>query len=86
LENYKNFSQAIDSVTDNGGSSYTINTTALLYLEDGDTVKINGVEYTVSNIVADTSFDVSGADPTGGTSYISNPYEYVEYCIQEFII
>jgi hypothetical protein len=78
IDNYKDFSQAIDSVTDNGGGSYTINTTATKYLADGDTVKIDGQEYEVSNVVADTSFDITSTSATSFTGvYLSNPYESV---------
>jgi len=78
VENYIDFSQAIDSFVDNGGGSYTINTTATLYLADGDTVKIDGTEYEVSNVVASTSFDITSTSATSFTGvYLSNPYESV---------
>ena len=78
VENYIDFSQAIDSFVDNGGGSYTINTTETIYLASGDTVSIAGTEYVVSNVVADTSFDITSTSATSFTgNYISNPYEDV---------
>jgi len=61
LDNYKEISNTIDSSVDNGGGSYTINLTDTTYLVDGDTVTINGIEYIVSSVVVNTSFDISGA-------------------------
>lgn len=80
LENYKDFSQAIDSIV---GS--TVFTSETFYLEDDDTITINGTEYTVSNVVADTSFDVNGS-PVSGAEYISNPFELVDYCMIDPIL
>lgn len=52
------------SVVDNGGGSFTFNISNTRYLVDGATVKIGSAEYTVSNVVADTSFDITGATET----------------------
>lgn len=78
IENYTDFEQPITGFVDNGGGSFTINTSATQYLADGDTVAIAGVEHTVSNVVADTSFDIvsTSANSFSGV-YISNPYEDV---------
>ncbi len=53
------------SVVDNGGGSFTFNVSNTRYMVDGETVTIEGDEYTFSNIVTDTSFDITGA--TGKT-------------------
>ena len=78
LDNYHDFSQPIIGLTDNGGGNYTLLTTATKYLADGDKVRIGLYDYTVSNVVTDTSFDVSGNVPIG-TEYLSNPYSIVCY-------
>lgn len=59
---YEEIREAITSSVDNGGGAYTINVNSTLYLSDGDNVTINSQEYTVANLVANTSFDISGAD------------------------
>ena len=78
VNNYTDFEQPITGFVNNGGGSFTINTDATQYLADGDKVAIAGVEYTVSNVVDDTSFDIvsTSANSFAGV-YVSNPYEDV---------
>lgn len=52
------------SATNNGGGSWTFAITSTKYLVNGDTVTIGGVNYVVSSVVADTSFNISGATTT----------------------
>jgi len=78
IANYANFAQPITGYTDNGGGSFTIDTSATKYLSNGDTVLIDGVEYVVSNVVSNVSFDIASAQATAFEGdYISNPYEIV---------
>ena len=87
LANYSNFPGDIDSFVDNGGGSYTINSSNTIYLENGDTVTIDSIDYTVSNLVDDTSFDISG--DTGLSfegNYFYSPFESVCFTEQEYIV
>jgi len=61
IENYEQVKESITSSIDNGGGSYTINLNSTFYLSDSETVTIDGVEYTTSNLVENISFDISGA-------------------------
>lgn len=76
--NYSDFEGTIDSFTDNGGGSYTINSQKTTYLEDGDEVSINGKKYEVSNVQDDASFDISAqAGLTFDGVYIYSPFKSV---------
>ena len=78
IANYANFAQPITGYVDNGGGSFTIQTSATKYLNDGDTVLIQGIEYVVSNVVSNTSFDIASIQATTFEGdYISNPYAIV---------
>lgn len=87
LDNYKDFEGTIDSVTDNGGGSYTINTSSTLYLEDGDTVTIDNAEYVISSLVDNTSFDITASvGQTFGDTYIYDPFEEVVFNSLDYIV
>jgi len=78
IANYANFAQPITGYVDNGGGSFTIQTSATKYLSNGDTVIIEGTEYVVSNVVANVSFDIASIQATTfDGDYISNPYAIV---------
>jgi hypothetical protein len=78
IANYANFAQPITGYVNNGGGSFTIQTSATKYLSNGDTILIDGVEYVVSAVVANVSFDIASAQATAFEGqYISNPYESV---------
>jgi len=78
IANYANFAQPITGYVDNGGGSFTIDTTATKYLSNGDTVIIEGTEYVVSNVVSNASFDIASIQATTfDGDYISNPYAIV---------
>lgn len=85
VEELRGGSDIIDVV---GTGPYTVNTTQTngftlankdmpsKSLSNGDEVVINSIEYIVSN-VTDTSFDITGADPTGQTVWQKTaPYYY----------
>lgn len=63
------------SVVDNGGGSFTFNVSDTRYMVDGETVTIEGDEYTFSNIVADTSFDITGATGKSYSGAVEISYE-----------
>lgn len=57
---YREIEQTCTSSVDNTGT-YTLNLADTTYLYDGDTIEVDGVEYVVSNLVADTSIDITNA-------------------------
>lgn len=63
------------SVVDNGGGSFTFNVSDTRYMVDGETVTIEGDEYTFSNIVTDTSFDITGATGKSYSGAVAISYE-----------
>lgn len=64
ISNYEKLSTKVISSVDLGGNNYTINVSDTTYLSDADNVKIGNVNYLVSNLVDNTSFDVQ-ANATG---------------------
>lgn len=88
FDNYENFEGTIDSFVDNGGGSYTISSSNTIYLQNTDTVTISGDDYTVSNVVDNTSFDITAASAglsfTG--SYFYSPFDSVEFEKQDYIV
>ena len=74
--NYKDSSGTISSSSETAGT-YTLTVPDTKYLANGDTVKIGGVKYTVSNVVSNTSFKITtdtGKDFTG-KEYIWQPFK-----------
>lgn len=59
IEFYSSITTPINSFVDNGLESYTILTSSTKYLDNGDSVTINGIDYIVSNLSADVSFDIT---------------------------
>lgn len=87
LKNYTDFEQPITGFIDNGGNSYTIETNATKYLSDGDTIKIKNEEFTISNLVANTSFDIVSTETSLFEGvYISNPFEIVPISEKQSIL
>lgn len=75
---YRNFTNDIIGFVDNGGNSYTVQTGSTLYLYDDDKVTINGIKYTVSNVVENSSFDIVSTDVSVFEGvYIHQPFESV---------
>ena len=56
------------SIVDQTGDVYLVSVSSTKYLQNGDTIDINGVDYVVSNIITDTSFEIS---ETSGTVFPS---------------
>lgn len=69
---YDSIQEPILSFVDEGAGLYTINVSETTYLADGNIVSIGGVEYTVSNVTADTSFQINTGTP--GESFTGNVY------------
>ncbi|MHC5059126.1 MAG: hypothetical protein ACYTKD_31110 [Planctomycetota bacterium] len=87
LTNYIDFEQPIIGFIDNGGDSYTIQTNATKYLADGDTVKIKNEEFTISNLVDNTSFDIVSPETSSFEGvYLSNPYSIVPLTVKDAIL
>lgn len=81
LENYEQIDEPITGFVDNADNTYTINVAKTLYLIDGDTVTIQGAEFVISGLVANTSFVIDagavGLSFSGDATY--KPYELVEF-------
>lgn len=86
LENYENYTVSIDSVVDLGGGITQINCLDTIYLQNGDLVTIGNNEYVVSNLVDNTSFEITAAFTSVPTSFYYNPYKLVNTCLQQKII
>jgi len=56
------------SIVDQTGNVYLVSLASTKYILDGDSVEINGKDYTVSNLITDTSFEIS---ETSGTVFPS---------------
>jgi hypothetical protein len=76
LEEHEDLELTITSSVDNTGT-YTLNVASTKYLSDGDLVTINDVDYTISNTVLDTSFDITNA--TGGLDFTADIVKYKPY-------
>lgn len=77
LQFYRTIEEMIASSIDLGSGNYTINLSSTKYLSDGDTVTIGKVDYTVSNLIANTSFDISGA--TAGLDFSGSVASWMPY-------
>ena len=77
IEEYALIGEYVSSSIDLGGNAYTINVPDTTYLYDGDLVQINAVEYTISNVVADTSFDIVAS--ATGLDFAGQLFSYEPY-------
>lgn len=79
LRNYKRITNDITNVS-NVGTLFTISTDSTLYLYDGDSVYINGLEYVVSNVIVGVSFDITADVNTSfPDTYSYLPFDKVEF-------
>lgn len=76
ITEFKKITEDITGFIDNGGGSYTIQTASTKYLVDGDAITYNNTKYTVSNLVANVSFDINTgvAGQTISGKYYHEPY------------
>ena len=83
LEANKEFKEGVTSSTDNADNTYTLAIPNTKYLEAGDTLTVNDVEYTAISVTANTNV-VIDAGQTGldftGDFVIWEPYKDVEFC------
>lgn len=56
------------SIALDSGITYTVLIPDTLFLKNGDTVKINGIDYVIANLVANTSFEIDSATNITGTN------------------
>ncbi len=66
---------------------WTINTDCTKYLLNGDSVKIDSIEYSVQNLVKDTSFQILADELTftiQKLEYTYQPFEIIDYCFEYF--
>lgn len=74
VDNFQDKAYAIDSISA-VGSLWTVLSSDTGYLVDGDDVTIAGLDLTVSNVVPDTSFEVtSTADLSGASRFIFSAF------------
>jgi hypothetical protein len=57
------------SIVDQTGDVYLVSVSDTKYIQDGDSIDIDGTDYLVSNLVTDTSFEIS---ETSGTVFPSD--------------
>ncbi len=57
------------SIVDQTGNVYLVSLGSTKYIQDGDSIDIDGTDYVVSNLVTDTSFEIS---ETSGTIFPSD--------------
>lgn len=86
LEYYTDYESSILGAIDNGGGSWTIQTNATLYLAEGDTVTINGIDYVISNLVENTSFDITSNETSFPAVYTYSPFNQVVSSCKEYIV
>ena len=77
IRNYEMLFGFVISSIDLGGNAYTINVADTTYLYDGDLVKIDGIEYQVTNVIASTSFDITASET--GLNFAGNYFYYEPY-------
>lgn len=61
VDYYERIDEDIVSAVESPAGTYTVTVASTKYLEDGDTITYNNTEYTVSSVVTDTSFVITGA-------------------------
>lgn len=66
ISDYNDKEYLPSSIADQGGNVYLVSVSSTKYIQNGDTVSINGVDYVVSNLITDTSFEIS---ETSGTVF-----------------
>jgi len=69
ISDYNDKEYTPSSIVDQTGNVYLVSVSTTKYIQDGDTVNINGADYVVSNLVTDTSFEIS---ETSGTVFPSD--------------
>lgn len=85
---YMSVKEPITGATYSGVSGrWTITQDCNIYLEDGDKVVIDNIEYEAVNVIRNTSFEIVAADTLVilEQSFTYYPFELVELCYQQAI-
>ena len=69
---------AITSIT-GSAPTWVVNTADTALLSNGETVSIDGVDYTIANLVDNVSFEITSATPVSG-----DKYQFTAFDVQEF--
>ena len=69
ISDYNDKEYIPSSIVDQTGNVYLVSVSDTKYIQDGDSIDINGTDYVVSNLVTDTSFEIS---ETSGTVFSSD--------------
>jgi len=69
ISDYNDKEYIPSSIVDQTGDVYLVSVSDTKYIQDGDSIDINGTDYVVSNLVTDTSFEIS---ETSGTVFPSD--------------
>lgn len=73
---YQDVEGSITNVVEAPAGTYTVDTPSTLYLDNGDTVTINNVDYVTSSLIVNTSFVITGdAGLDLGDSYTYEPFD-----------
>ena len=69
ISDYNDKEYIPSSIVDQTGNVYLVSLGSTKYIQDGDSIDIDGTDYVVSNLVTDTSFEIS---ETSGTVFPSD--------------
>jgi hypothetical protein len=69
ISDYNDKEYIPSSIVDQTGNVYLVSVSDTKYIQDGDSIDINGTDYVVSNLISDTSFEIS---ETSGTVFPSD--------------
>jgi hypothetical protein len=69
ISDYNDKEYIPSSIVDQTGNVYLVSVSDTKYIQDGDSIDIDGTDYVVSNLVTDTSFEIS---ETSGTVFPSD--------------
>ena len=69
ISDYNDKEYIPSSIVDQNGNVYLVSLGSTKYIQDGDSIDINGTDYVVFNLVTDTSFEIS---ETSGTVFPSD--------------
>lgn len=81
LNQFASVSQAVTNAADLGGGVYQLTVDATTYLQDGDTVTVDSIEYAAANVTA-TTFDITTTE-TAFSSAAWYPFQDLKMPIKE---
>lgn len=68
IQYFEFYDATATSIALDSGITYTVLIPDTLFLKNGDTVKINGIDYVIANLVANTSFEIDSSTNITGTN------------------